>query len=163
MAARSPPCRHSSFKALLLGFVATFFPVFDVPVFWPILLLYWMVLLFVTMRRQIKHMIKYRYVPFSFGKKVSASVSLGEHAAVAVTSSAGSPQKQPTLRLEHAHRLKWSLRLPGAAISCCDPLLKLLLKWSCMVPCMHSSPKVPPSVFSTMQSYRGKNSVKLSK
>ncbi|EIE27071.1 retrieval of early ER protein Rer1 [Coccomyxa subellipsoidea C-169] len=60
---------YSSFKALLLGFVVTFFPVFDVPVFWPILLMYWLVLLFVTMKRQIKHMIKYRYIPFSFGKK----------------------------------------------------------------------------------------------
>jgi hypothetical protein len=62
--------RYSSFKALLLGFVVTFFPVFDVPVFWPILLMYWLVLLFVTMKRQIKHMIKYRYIPFSIGKKV---------------------------------------------------------------------------------------------
>lgn len=63
--------RYSSFKALLLGFVMTFFPVFDVPVFWPILLMYWMVLFFVTMKRQIKHMIKYRYIPFSIGKKVA--------------------------------------------------------------------------------------------
>ena len=68
-----PARRHSSVKAFLLGFVATFFPIFDVPVFWPILLLYWLVLLFVTMRRQIKHMIKYRYVPFSWGKKVSGN------------------------------------------------------------------------------------------
>lgn len=50
----------------------TFFPIFDVPVFWPILLMYWFVLLFVTMKRQIKHMIKYRYIPFSLGKKVTA-------------------------------------------------------------------------------------------
>ena len=48
----------------------TLFPIFDIPVFWPILLLYWMVLLFITMRRQIRHMIKYRYIPFSTGKKV---------------------------------------------------------------------------------------------
>lgn len=67
--------RYSSFKALLLGFVVTFFPVFDVPVFWPILLMYWLVLLFVTMKRQIKHMIKYRYIPFSFGKKVRGVAS----------------------------------------------------------------------------------------
>jgi hypothetical protein len=33
----------SSLKALLLGLGATFFPMFDVPVFWPILLLYWWV------------------------------------------------------------------------------------------------------------------------
>ena len=64
-------CRYSAFKALAIGFCVTFFPVFDVPVFWPILLMYFLVLFFVTMKRQIKHMIKYRYVPFSFGKKVS--------------------------------------------------------------------------------------------
>jgi hypothetical protein len=49
----------------------TFFSVFDVPVFWPILLLYWFMLFFVTMKRQIRHMIKYRYIPFTLGKKVS--------------------------------------------------------------------------------------------
>lgn len=63
--------RLSSARAFFLGFILTFFPVFDVPVFWPILLLYWFVLFFITMKRQIKHMIKYRYLPFSTGKKVS--------------------------------------------------------------------------------------------
>lgn len=48
----------------------TFFEVFDVPVFWPILLFYWVMLFILTMRKQIQHMIKYRYVPFSFGKQV---------------------------------------------------------------------------------------------
>lgn len=48
----------------------TFFSVFDVPVFWPILLMYWMVLFFITMKRQIRHMLKHRYIPFSLGKKV---------------------------------------------------------------------------------------------
>jgi hypothetical protein len=46
----------------------TFFQIFDVPVFWPILLLYFIVLFVITMKRQIRHMIKYRYVPFSWGK-----------------------------------------------------------------------------------------------
>ena len=46
----------------------TFFEIFDVPVFWPILLLYFLVLFFITMKRQIRHMIKYKYVPFSWGK-----------------------------------------------------------------------------------------------
>lgn len=46
----------------------TFFPVFDVPVFWPILLLYFFVLFFMTMKRQIMHMYKHKYVPISFGK-----------------------------------------------------------------------------------------------
>ncbi len=46
----------------------TFFGVFDVPVFWPILLLYFFVLFFMTMKRQILHMYKHKYVPISFGK-----------------------------------------------------------------------------------------------
>ena len=69
-------CRYSSIKAVLIGFLITFFPIFDVPVFWPILLMYWLVLLFVTMKRQIKHMIKYRYIPFSLGKKVPLLIPL---------------------------------------------------------------------------------------
>lgn len=69
-------CRLSAIKGFLFGFVLTFFPVFDVPVFWPILVLYWFVLFFLTMKRQIKHMIKYRYVPFSFGKKVTSTLTL---------------------------------------------------------------------------------------
>lgn len=56
-------------RATLIAFVLTFFEIFDVPVFWPILLLYFIVLFFITMKRQIKHMIKHRYVPWSFGKQ----------------------------------------------------------------------------------------------
>lgn len=59
-------------KAFCIAFVMTFFSVFDVPVFWPILLCYWIVLFVLTMRRQIGHMIKYKYIPFSFGKQVSS-------------------------------------------------------------------------------------------
>ncbi|KAL1316213.1 hypothetical protein HN51_068433 [Arachis hypogaea] len=60
---------YSITKAFCIAFVMTFFSVFDVPVFWPILLFYWVVLFTLTMRRQISHMIKYKYVPFSFGKQ----------------------------------------------------------------------------------------------
>ncbi|EFJ07768.1 hypothetical protein SELMODRAFT_171760 [Selaginella moellendorffii] len=56
-------------KAFCVAFALTFFSIFDVPVFWPILLLYWVVLFALTMKRQIKHMIKYKYVPFSVGKQ----------------------------------------------------------------------------------------------
>lgn len=55
----------------LFGFLLTFFPMFDVPVFWPILLFYWIAFFTVSMRRQIAHMMKYKYVPFTFGKQVS--------------------------------------------------------------------------------------------
>ncbi|XP_077231969.1 protein RER1B-like [Tasmannia lanceolata] len=60
---------YSITKAFCVAFVMTFFSAFDVPVFWPILLCYWIVLFVLTMKRQILHMIKYRYVPFSVGKK----------------------------------------------------------------------------------------------
>lgn len=60
---------YSFTKALCVAFVMTFFSVFDVPVFWPILLLYWIVLFVLTMKRQLRHMIKYKYVPFDFGKQ----------------------------------------------------------------------------------------------
>lgn len=63
--------RYSMTKAFCIAFVMTFFSVFDVPVFWPILLCYWIVLFVLTMRRQIAHMIKYRYIPFNIGKQVS--------------------------------------------------------------------------------------------
>mmetsp|Transcript_12734 Transcript_12734/g.32976 ORF Transcript_12734/g.32976 Transcript_12734/m.32976 type:complete len:279 (-) Transcript_12734:53-889(-) len=61
--------RRAAMKSVLIGFTMTFFPMFDLPVFWPVLLLYWIMLFTVTMKKQIKHMIKHKYVPFSFGKK----------------------------------------------------------------------------------------------
>ncbi|KAM0834285.1 hypothetical protein ACQ4PT_063704 [Festuca glaucescens] len=60
---------YSIVKACCIAFVMTFFSIFNVPVFWPILLFYWVVLFTVTMKRQILHMLKYRYVPFTFGKQ----------------------------------------------------------------------------------------------
>lgn len=59
---------YNATRAALFSFVATWFSIFDVPVFWPILLIYFCVLFTLTMRRQIQHMIKYKYLPFDFGK-----------------------------------------------------------------------------------------------
>ena len=88
---------HSATRAILLCFVCTWFQVFNLPVFWPVLVVYFFILFSLTskyipffpnpnshkntrhqnkanltptqtVRRQIQHMIKYRYVPFSFGK-----------------------------------------------------------------------------------------------
>ncbi|GAA0141452.1 hypothetical protein LIER_02589 [Lithospermum erythrorhizon] len=60
---------HSLVKGICFAFALTFFSAFDVPVFWPILLFYWVVLFISTMKRQIMHMIKYKYVPFTSGKQ----------------------------------------------------------------------------------------------
>jgi len=59
---------YSSTKAIVIAFVCTWFQAFDLPVFWPVLVVYWLILFALTMRRQIQHMIKYRYVPFTIGK-----------------------------------------------------------------------------------------------
>jgi hypothetical protein len=50
-----PRCRYSSMKAVVISLLCTFFPFLDVPVFWPILLVYFIMLFTLTMRRQIAH------------------------------------------------------------------------------------------------------------
>ncbi|CAP69060.1 uncharacterized protein PODANS_7_10200 [Podospora anserina S mat+] len=59
---------HAATRAISISFVCTWFEVFNVPVFWPVLVMYWIMLFVLTMRKQIQHMIKYRYVPFTVGK-----------------------------------------------------------------------------------------------
>jgi hypothetical protein len=58
-------------RAVVLSIGATFFRIFDLPVFWPILLFYFIFLFVITMKQQIAHMIKHRYVPWSTGDKSS--------------------------------------------------------------------------------------------
>ncbi|EDW84853.1 protein RER1 [Drosophila tropicalis] len=55
-------------KSTLIGLICTFFEFFNVPVFWPILVMYFITLFCITMKRQIKHMIKYKYLPFTRNK-----------------------------------------------------------------------------------------------
>ena len=77
---------HSATRAIVIGLFCSFFEIFNLPVFWPVLVMYWLILFALTsecktcsammeecadmvaVRRQIQHMIKYRYVPFSIGK-----------------------------------------------------------------------------------------------
>jgi len=59
---------YSVTKVTFIGFCCTFFELFNIPVFWPILVMYFITLFCITMKRQIKHMIKYRYLPFTSGK-----------------------------------------------------------------------------------------------
>ncbi|GLB37742.1 hypothetical protein LshimejAT787_0407930 [Lyophyllum shimeji] len=59
----------SSTRATIIAIFCTFSEIFDVPVYWPILVVYFFVLFALTMRRQIQHMIKYKYIPFDVGRK----------------------------------------------------------------------------------------------
>lgn len=63
---------YNAITSLLFGLFCTLFSFLDIPVFWPILLMYFVLLFALTMRRQIQHMIKYKYLPFDLGKKAYA-------------------------------------------------------------------------------------------
>jgi|EP00670_Eutreptiella_braarudii_P000209 hypothetical protein len=58
----------STCKAFLVAMMLTTSRAFDVPVYWPILLFYFILLTALTMKKRIEHMIKHKYVPLS-GKK----------------------------------------------------------------------------------------------
>lgn len=57
-----------AFVATLFAYICTFIKALDFPVFWPVLVMYFIILFVVTMRRQIAHMIKHKYLPFDHGK-----------------------------------------------------------------------------------------------
>ncbi|XP_045161570.2 protein RER1-like isoform X2 [Mercenaria mercenaria] len=59
---------YSGTKAVCVATFCTFFEAFNIPVFWPILVMYFIILFVITMKRQIKHMIRHKYVPWSGGK-----------------------------------------------------------------------------------------------
>lgn len=51
---------HAATRAVTLAFCCSWSEIFNLPVFWPVLVVYWLILVFLTMRRQIQSMIKYR-------------------------------------------------------------------------------------------------------
>ncbi|XP_074595888.1 protein RER1 isoform X2 [Brevipalpus obovatus] len=59
---------HSATKATLIAMFCTLFQALNIPVFWPILLVYFFTLFAITMKKQIKHMYKYKYLPWTRGK-----------------------------------------------------------------------------------------------
>ncbi|KAJ9464648.1 Protein RER1B [Diplonema papillatum] len=59
----------SASKAVGIALVMTLIPLFDIPVFWPILLMYFILLFALTAKKQILHMWRHKYVPFNVGKK----------------------------------------------------------------------------------------------
>ena len=53
---------------LIVSIVLTFFKGFDIPGFWPLLFVYFFLIFGLVMKRQIQHMIKYRYLPWDYAK-----------------------------------------------------------------------------------------------
>ena len=62
------------FWTLIISLSMTFFEAFNIPIFWPLLLVYFIMIFFLIMRKQIKHMIKYHYLPWDSGKKTYTRV-----------------------------------------------------------------------------------------
>ena len=60
--------RYAAQRAVVFAFAATFFEAFNVPVFWPILVLYFCVLFALSMKERIRHMVRHKYLPFTVGK-----------------------------------------------------------------------------------------------
>ncbi|CAH8838349.1 unnamed protein product [Trichobilharzia szidati] len=76
----------STVRAITISIFCTYLPFLDIPVFWPILVMYFIMLFAVMMKRQIKHMIKHRYVPFTYGKPRPAGSSNKEQASAVINS-----------------------------------------------------------------------------
>jgi len=55
-------------KAICVAMFLTTSRIFDVPVYWPILLFYFVLLFILTMKKRVDHMIKHKYVPISRSK-----------------------------------------------------------------------------------------------
>lgn len=69
---------YSVTKSTIIGLICTFFECFNIPVFWPILVMYFITLFCITMKRQIRHMIKYKYLPFTHGKPKYQTAETGK-------------------------------------------------------------------------------------
>jgi len=70
-------------KAILISLLLTISSVTDIPVYWPILLGYFILLFVLTMRKRIQHMIKYKYIPLlNAGKKTYSQSDISPSSSV---------------------------------------------------------------------------------
>jgi len=89
---------HSAFKATFTALVCTFIPFCDVPVFWPILVVYSVLLFIATMRRQFMDMKRFKYVPWDIGNKkkyAGTAKSVASTESNAPASSGAQPAPAP--------------------------------------------------------------------
>lgn len=56
-------------RVVLIGFVLSFIPFLDLPVYVPVLVLYFFALVGIQVGTRVQHMIKYKYVPWNTKKK----------------------------------------------------------------------------------------------
>jgi Rer1 family len=65
---------YLSIRAISASLLASLFDVFNIPVYTPILVVYFVILVWLTAIKIRKHMEKYRYNPFTSAKKIYRSV-----------------------------------------------------------------------------------------
>ena len=56
-------------RAVVLALLASMFEAFDMPIFWPLLLFYFVLLVVVMFGTRFKHMAQHGYLPWEAGKK----------------------------------------------------------------------------------------------
>jgi len=69
---------HGACKAFVVAYICTFVPFFNVPVFWPMLLVYFVMVFGISIHRQVAHMWHYNYVPWTTGSKRTYTSKEGE-------------------------------------------------------------------------------------
>lgn len=65
---------RSGMSALLFSLFATLTEATDLPAYYPLLLVYFLMLTFVTLRARIQHMLHFRYLPWSVGKQTYGDI-----------------------------------------------------------------------------------------
>ena len=55
--------------AFALSSCLSYIEILNIPVFWPLLVMYFIMVMLVAFKTKIAHMIKYRYVPIDIGKR----------------------------------------------------------------------------------------------
>ena len=63
-------------RGTVTAFLMTFFSVFDVVVYWPILVMYFVLLLVLTLKDRIAHMVKHKCVPTRVDEKAGGGGGL---------------------------------------------------------------------------------------
>mmetsp|Transcript_11186 Transcript_11186/g.33064 ORF Transcript_11186/g.33064 Transcript_11186/m.33064 type:complete len:196 (+) Transcript_11186:83-670(+) len=86
-------CWWSALRATCAALSMTLFELFDLPVFWPILLAYFILLMVLTLKDRIKHMIKHKYLPFSLGKQTYGELTKMKKAGTAGPGKGGKDDK----------------------------------------------------------------------
>eukprot|EP00914_Ancora_sagittata_P016973 GHVO01033543.1.p2 GENE.GHVO01033543.1~~GHVO01033543.1.p2 ORF type:complete len:201 (+),score=13.93 GHVO01033543.1:718-1320(+) len=68
-------CWTLIFRATTLSLVCTTIEFFNLPVYWPLLVVYFIILFAITIKHQVTKMLKHRYIPVSLRKQTYGSIT----------------------------------------------------------------------------------------